>query len=47
LLVAPSAFTPLGEEAQVAITQLALGNIRSAVTIRQTGGPMPWVLGAE
>jgi hypothetical protein len=47
LLVAPSAFTPLAEEAQVAITQLALGDIRSAVTIRQTGGPMPWVLETE
>ncbi|MER8580573.1 hypothetical protein NKG95_17935 [Mesorhizobium sp. M1423] len=47
VLVAPSAFTPLGEEVRVAITELAVGDIPGAVTIRRSDGPMPWTLETE
>ncbi|MER8422026.1 hypothetical protein [Mesorhizobium sp. M1329] len=47
VVVAPSAFTPLGEEVRVAITELAPGDIPGAVTIRRSDGPMPWMLETE
>ncbi|HTV69876.1 MAG TPA: hypothetical protein VMF90_15185 [Rhizobiaceae bacterium] len=47
LLVSQSAYTPLSEEAAVAMTEVQTDDIRPVITIKRGGGTLPWVLEAE